>query len=696
MILDVFTSIFVADTAGLKKGYDEAVKGSKGVTAEMEKAEDQGVRVQDILIKAMEALGLSADGAKSTFSSLSDSMVRASAETGSEVAQAFKSIGVSVNDAEGDLKSAVDMLQEIASAVDGMDVDQARAYLSTIGIADKSMVEAILKGKDLNRVIGQTQDEMKKAEIQSQATGESMIEMAKKAMKFLATAVATGKSIGSIVNQAEIISAMSSFADAIDSSIEDVDAFGKTLVALGSSKDVAEASLESLFSSITKASKDSGSQVAIMFKNMGVGLRDATGGTRDLFDVLMDVSGAVEKMDSKKAREYIQAIGITDRATIEAMIKGREELERLMRTQKELGVINKESAEKAIAFDKSMGALSNAFSRSKRSIAEVFMPALMVVIDGLTALAEWSGKNKEIVVALFSAIAVVVMAAYVPAMASAAIATLAVTWPILLLIAALAMAGLAIWALWDDFQAFKKGSDSFIGALMERYPALGKAIVGLFKAIGTVVDWVGILLVKFGSILGIAVDGSRGIIYTVLDLIMGMYNSIFEWLGRVPGLFKDGWDKTIGALKVFKDSFIGVFESIWDKVEEIIGFITGAVKTVTGAVSKVASKLGFGSDEEEGITQRSPSAMIMGNMSELVVARAHMAGVDANPYNNVTSSQIQNAQTKGQSITTTVEVNGLTVVSNAMNADDLARDAVGSFERQLKDLAGESMSGVAR
>lgn len=561
-------------------------------------------------------------------------------------------------------------------------------------------------------------EELKKAESQSDKTGESLVSMAKKAAGFLLAAVASGKAVGGIINQAEIILAMNNFSESVNTSIEDVDAFGKAITALGSNKDEAEAGLKALFASISKASQDSNSKTAKSFKSMGVSLKNAEGGTRDLFDVLMDVSGAVEGMDTQKAKEYINSVGITDRATIEAMLKGREELERLMRTQKELGVINKESAEKAIAFDKSMGALSNAFARSKQSIAELFLPALTSIVSGFAKVIEWAGKNKEIVTAVFASIAAVVLATYVPAMTSAAVATLAATWPILLLVGALALAGFAIWALWDDFKAFKNGNDSFLADLLEKYPALGRAIKQTFEGISFVINKITSLLKYVAKELGISISENAGFIYTLIDLILGWWNLLAFGGEKLVASLKYTFGLVVNAFKSMGSGIKSVFTDIWSFIEPILGKIVGAIGAVADGIKWIANKVGLGGDNDEGQDTpprdpppRSPTSNVFDGVNDLVQSKANIVGeamadlsvaqeymIDVNnePLNSVTSNQIQNSQSSSQSNTTHLTVGDITIETQATDAKGVMLGISSALEDQLKSVVEQNQTGIAR
>lgn len=522
-------------------------------------------------------------------------------------------------------------------------------------------------------------EELRKAEKQSDATGDSLISMAKKAAGFLLAAVAAGKSISTIIDEAANISRVSDFSNSVDSSIESVDAFSKSLIALGGSQEEAETALSNLFSSVKAASTDANSSASKVFASLGVSVKNASGQTRELFSVLGDVSESVSKMDSRKAKEYIEALGITDRATVEAILQGRKELENLMRTQKEMGVISEKSAEKARAFDKSVGALSNAFQRSKRSVTEAILPALTWVVEKFASLIEWANRNKEVVSAAFIAIASAVAIYFIPAMVSAAASVLAATWPLILIIGIIAAVGVAIWALYDDFQHFKDGNNSFIGEMLERYPALGRAMKQTFEMIGNIIDWVVDLFVWLGEQIGISFDGVDGSLGKLLHFFFSFLDKIFEFGEILVGSVK----YSFGLLK---DIIVGALKGAWELIEPIINAIKGGIDAVMSPIDWLGKKTGlWGGDVEVEHTA---------TMKGVGIANAILEEASNEPLNNISTNSIVANNTKSNEIT--MNVSGVTVETNATDANGVALGLAGNLTSHIQDILEASATGLER
>jgi len=112
---------------------------------------------------------------------------------------------------------------------------------------------------------------------------------------------------------------------------------------------------------------------------------------------------------------------------------------------------------------------------------------------------------------------------FLPAIWSAAAGVIAATWPILLIVAAIAALGVAFALAYDDVKAFLSGQDSLLGTLMERYGWFRAAINGLgvaFRASGASLAFSRIW--EAGSALVNALVGDRRGLHAVFAPIFGL------------------------------------------------------------------------------------------------------------------------------------------------------------------------------
>lgn len=129
-------------------------------TAEMlgrvQDAETVGVNISqyDALSRSFQALGVDADGFRDSMIDLNEAMGEAASDAKSGRAESFKTFGVSLKDAQGNIKSADQALLELAGSMEKMDKQQATFQIKQLGITDNAVIAAMLKGqKALERQI---------------------------------------------------------------------------------------------------------------------------------------------------------------------------------------------------------------------------------------------------------------------------------------------------------------------------------------------------------------------------------------------------------------------------------------------------------------------------------------------------------------------------------------------------------------
>lgn len=69
---------------------------------------------------------------------------------------------------------------------------------------------------------------------------------------------------------------------------------------------------------------------------------------------VLQTADKVQGMSFGEAKKTLGGLGVEDNGTIELLMKGREELSRMMETQKDYGGITRESIEQSISFNNAM------------------------------------------------------------------------------------------------------------------------------------------------------------------------------------------------------------------------------------------------------------------------------------------------------------------------------------------------------
>ena len=328
---------------------------------------------------------------------------------------------------------------------------------------------------------------MKEADKQAGKSTESFRALTVKLLGWFAGAVTASKAVTGAIGRAEQIMAISRTADALGLATEEVDAFGRAAESMGGDAQGARDSLTDMAESMGEAMADVESGRAKTFAALGISLKDANGQAKNASQGMLELASAVEGMPRGEAVFRIKELGITDNRTVEMILKGRRALEDLLRTQQENSKVTKEAVENAKQFQDAMNATKMVVTGASDGFYQAILPALTAFVTWVGKAASWATENKDVVIGFFIGIAGIITAMYLPAMLSAAVATIAATWPLILMGAAIA--GLAaLFALaYDDVMNFIDGNDSLIGrvipAAIAAFKALGDFVMGIWNGI---------------------------------------------------------------------------------------------------------------------------------------------------------------------------------------------------------------------
>lgn len=362
------------------------------------------------------------------------------------------------------------------------------ALLDTFRILFEADTSKMNQG--LNKAEQSTDDlvkSMKEADKQAGKSTESFRALTTKLVGWFAGAFAASQAVTGAIGRAEQIMAISRTADALGLATEEVDAFGRAAESMGGDAQGARDSLTDMAESMGEAMADVESGRAKTFAALGISLEDANGQAKNASQGMLDLASAVEGMPRGEAVFRIKELGITDNRTVEMILKGRRALEDMIRTQKENSKVTQEARDQATAFQDAMNATKMVVTGASDGFYQAILPALTAFVTWVGKAASWATENKDVVVGFFGAVAGIITLMYLPAMVSAAVATIAATWPLILMGAAIA--GLAaLFALaYDDVMNFIDGNDSLIGrvipAAIAAFKALGDFVMGIWNGI---------------------------------------------------------------------------------------------------------------------------------------------------------------------------------------------------------------------
>ena len=453
-------------------------------------------------------------------------------------------------------------------------------------------------------------DALKKSEDQSKKTSQTLGMFAKAAIGWLGAAASAGKAMSMAVQRAGEVDALDTLSLRLGTSITKTDALARSITGLGGSTEQAQSDLGSL----ADALKERGQKP---------------------LEGMLRLSDRLAGMSYDRATRELKEYGITEKSTVELMRKGSGEIRRMIKHQEKNGAITQEAAEKAKKFNQSLNGLRQMSSDAANKFTQMLIPALTVVVDFLAKAGKWASENKPFVVGFFAAVAGIITAVFLPAMLSAAAATIAATWPFIAIGAAIAATAALFAIIYDDIMTFIDGGESMIGLVLDKFPVVGEVIKFLFE------------LVK------LAFSGMLKLSETL-------------WAGFAS----------------MSDGIVGVFQWLWEGIKKYIDFIGGAVEKVKGALDWAKGKLGFGDDADVTV-------------ATMAQAQQEIVTMASNPSASMTSGAIRNAAT-GNSVEQNLAIGEITIETQATDAQGMASSTRSELQDQLQRMQANNATAITR
>jgi hypothetical protein len=245
-------------------------------------------------------------------------------------------------------------------------------------------------------------------------------------------------------------------------SVSTISAWSNATEALGGSAQGFQGSLDMLSKSQTQLMLTGESSLIPYLSALGVSMADTTGKARPVTAILLDLADRFSHMDRTTANNMGRMMGI-DQGTLNLLLQGRKELELQITRQKDQNAVTQKQAEAAQRLQTSIVGVKQGFEALGRSLLMQAMPAIEGVLHVFQSFVSWGQKNGEFIADFLKVMAV--------GLAAIAIATA----PINLTAVAIFALGTAIALLWQDYQTWKSGGDSFIN--------WGKWVADIQKAI---------------------------------------------------------------------------------------------------------------------------------------------------------------------------------------------------------------------
>lgn len=541
-------------------------------------------------------------------------------------------------------------------------------YKELIRIVDEMRAKGIEAANSEVKAQSEVQKALDNTDAKYQKTGNTVVSFAKKALGAVGLLMGATAIVSESVTRSAEIESLDKLGKKINVATVDVDAFAGSMAELGGARDAAQADLSA------------------MAKSFGF--------AKNSMEKVLKTADKVQGMKFDKAKATLSALGVTDDKTVELMMKGRKELERMMGIQKEYSGINKESIEQSIKFNKAMQGFKQSSGLLKNSFLEMVIPVLTKGLEWINKFVGFCKDNKQLMIGFFIAIGSAVAIFYVPSMIAAATATLAATWPILAIVAIIALLAAAFAFVYDDIMNFIDGNDSMIGRILDEYPELKEVILRLWQTFKILFEYLMVAVKFVADVVVDAYNTMNNALNQFIDWLVLSINAIVSWGNDFKGVFN-----------TVSDAVVGIFKWLWAQIQQYLGWINDGLDAIKNGWSTVKGWFGFEDAEVTQTVERKVSAdgaiehtipetpKLSEEDTALLVQglNQQITGMSTNPMNPVTSQAISNQSSTTNE--TNLSIGELKVETQSTDAQGMASGAKDALQSQLQDLGHQNSTG---
>lgn len=505
--------------------------------------------------------------------------------------------------------------------------------------------------------------------------GQMFGELAKMAGTALASYLAFGAIKAQVMKTAQMTDQIGKFGQTLGLNVKQLDAWGEAAARSGGSASAFQGSVAGLQQQLTQIQFGGGSQMIQSLGMIGISAFDANGNLRDTFDILGDVADQFKQMPPARAYAIGGMLGL-DQGTILLLQQGRYNIEQLVEQQLRFGSASAQAYKAAADFDDSLDNLDRSFRSIWQSINTFVLPPITALINGFNEAVTFLRENQDFAVGFFGVLGGAILALALPPMISLAAATLAATWPILAIGAAIVALAALFGLLYDDVKHYIDGQDSLLGRLLDRYEWLKDGVVAVFDFIKkawqellAVIDWAKLLVTNPQAAIDELEDYLKGIGQSILNGVTDATDSAIEYL---RGEFSKFW---------------GWLKSLFD-FSELFSGLTGAVSK---GVDDVKEWLGLGVSDGSSNVMNTPAARTPASHTP---AAQVINSYNSNPLNTATPSMLTNNNNRSIFNTNNFSFSNQ-IDASSMTPDQLKGAFADDFLRQLSSAQANIDDGVA-
>lgn len=510
------------------------------------------------------------------------------------------------------------------------------------------------KGNDeAKKSTDDTEKKLKSTDVAAQKLGTSLVRAAASFGALIATAVSVGALVTGLKEAAASAKVLSDLSQQTGDSVESIDAWSNAIKSAGGDASQFQSTLVSMNNMLQDIQFNPKSASIPYFRWLGINIRNSKGEMKSFLELLPELASAFEKLNPKQAQMLGQKIGL-DQSTIMLLQKGRNEVDAIIKKQKELGVITKQDTEIVNKFNEQWENTTHSFRTLFVMANATILPILTKVSEALENMAKFFIRHKDLIVGGLIAIGTTIAYFLLPMIKKATLAFAGIGGGIFIAIAAAAL-------LYDDIKTFMEGGDSVIGRAIQKWPILGE----IFKAIGDDIMLTIKNLNDFGTMLG-------GLIFDTVQL----GKAITQWVvGAVESLF--GWIQNVGV----------AMRSLLGLPQEGVSIDKNISVTNTGVPKIDPQKIAQSVIPVPGVdTQKIAESMELGKRA--------VSLADTSPLSSQTAGSILNNNRNSSSRNVDVRTGDINIQTQATDSQGIAFSIKDSLENQIRGAMGNFNDGV--
>src|ERR1044072_1751152 len=336
------------------------------------------------------------------------------------------------------------------------------------------------KAADEIEGVGKASDKAERSLLNTDAAvsrlGGPFVSMAPQLAAPLIAFASLGGVLSLVFERAKAIDDVSDAASKLRSTTQDYEAFTRAVRASGGTLEDAQANLGKFSDKLNDAAARPDGPNAKNFNKWGIKFKDVKGEALGAVDGLLALAKSLEHVSQAEALGRLRKLGIEDADTIQFLLRGKQAIIEKMDAEKRAGLITEEQIEIVGDYQAAVGKTSNMLDSFANTLTGALLPAVTKSVELFNRLFGWLLDHRLLVEGFFIGVAGGVTAVFLPAMASAAAAVLAATWPFLLIGAAITAIGVAAALAYEDIMAYDNGQNSLIGELVKKYQWLIDAV----------------------------------------------------------------------------------------------------------------------------------------------------------------------------------------------------------------------------